>query len=120
MARVHVRAFDRIHAIELVEKGADYQIRETFESALVFGGETLNHLLDDPDHVAEVIDFVRQRDEARFAYQVARGSADGLKPVPANILPEPPVRTVEEDPCAQSRKPGYRRRARRRALARPK
>jgi glutathione-regulated potassium-efflux system protein KefB len=89
MARLHVRAFDRIHAIELVEKGADYQIRETFESALAFGGETLNHLLDDPDHVAEVIDFVRQRDEARFAYQLARGSAEGLKPVPASILPEP-------------------------------
>ncbi len=88
LARLHVRAFDRIHAIELLEKGADYQIRETFESALIFGGETLEHLIDDPDHVAEVIDFVRQRDEARFAYQLARGSADGLKPVPANILPE--------------------------------
>jgi glutathione-regulated potassium-efflux system protein KefB len=89
MARVHVRAYDRIHAIELIENGADYEIRETFESALVFGGETLNYLLDDPDHVAEVIDFVRQRDEARFAYQLARGSAEGLKPVPASILPEP-------------------------------
>jgi CPA2 family monovalent cation:H+ antiporter-2/glutathione-regulated potassium-efflux system protein KefB len=89
LARVYVRSFDRIHAIELLEKGADYQIRETFESALVFGGATLNYLLDDPDHVAEVVAFVRHRDEARFDYQLASGSADGLKPVPAHILPEP-------------------------------
>jgi len=89
MARLHVRAFDRIHAIELLEKGADYQMRETFESALVFGGETLEYLIGDPDHVAEVIDFVRQRDEARFAYQLEASSEDRLKPVPAHILPEP-------------------------------
>ncbi len=89
LARVHARSFDRIHAIELLEKGADYQIRETFESALVFGGATLDYLLDDPEHVAEVVAFVRRRDEARFDYQLAKGSADGLKPVPAHILPEP-------------------------------
>jgi CPA2 family monovalent cation:H+ antiporter-2/glutathione-regulated potassium-efflux system protein KefB len=89
LARVHVRAFDRIHAIKLLEQGADYQMRETFESALVFGGATLDFLLDDPDHVAEVVDFVRRRDEARFEYQLAKGSAEGLKPVPAEILPEP-------------------------------
>jgi len=89
LARVHARAFDRIHAIELLERGADYEIRETFESALVFGGATLNYLLDNPAHVEEVVAFVRRRDEARFEYQLARGSADGLKPVPADILPEP-------------------------------
>jgi CPA2 family monovalent cation:H+ antiporter-2/glutathione-regulated potassium-efflux system protein KefB len=89
LARVHARSFDRIHAIELLEKGADYQIRETFESALMFGGATLDYLLDNPDHVAEVVDFVRRRDEARFEYQLALGSKEGLKPVPAHILPEP-------------------------------
>jgi monovalent cation:proton antiporter-2 (CPA2) family protein len=89
LARVHARSFDRIHAIELLEKGTDYQIRETYESALMFGGATLEYLLGNPDHVAEVVDFVRQRDEARFEYQLAKGSAEGLKPVPADILPEP-------------------------------
>jgi CPA2 family monovalent cation:H+ antiporter-2/glutathione-regulated potassium-efflux system protein KefB len=89
LARVHARSFDRIHAIELLEMGVDYQIRETFESALIFGGATLDYLLDDPDHVAEVVAFVRKRDEARFDYQLAKGSAEGLKPVPAHILPEP-------------------------------
>jgi voltage-gated potassium channel Kch len=89
LARLHARAFDRIHAIELLEKGVDYQTRETFESALVFGGTTLDYIVDDPDHVREVVDFVRQRDEVRFAYQLARGSGDRLKPVPPDILPEP-------------------------------
>jgi len=89
MAQIHVRAFDRIHAIELLEKGAHYQMRETFESALTFGGTTLDYVIDNPDHVAEVVDFVRQRDGVRFAYQLARGSEARLKPVPPEILPEP-------------------------------
>jgi glutathione-regulated potassium-efflux system protein KefB len=33
-ARVHVRVFDRVHAIELMGIGADRFVRETFESAL--------------------------------------------------------------------------------------
>jgi len=89
MAQIHVRAFDRIHAIELLEKGAHYQMRETFESALTFGGTTLDYVIDDPQHVEEVVDFVRQRDGVRFAYQLARGSEAKLKPVPPEILPEP-------------------------------
>jgi glutathione-regulated potassium-efflux system protein KefB len=41
LSKVHARAFDRGHAIELVKLGADYQIREVFESALAFGATTL-------------------------------------------------------------------------------
>ena len=87
---LHARAFDRIHAIELLERGRRIsRCARPSSRALVFGGETLNHLLDDQDHVAEVIDFVRQRDEARFAYQLASSAEDRLEPVPAHILPEP-------------------------------
>ena len=32
-----VRSFDREHALELVHAGVDYQMRETFESALALG-----------------------------------------------------------------------------------
>ena len=32
-----MRAFDRGHSLRLIEAGVDYQIRETFESALAFG-----------------------------------------------------------------------------------
>ena len=39
-----MRAFDRGHALELVRAGVDYQIRETFESAMVFGEAALLRL----------------------------------------------------------------------------
>ncbi len=38
------RAFDREHAIELLAAGAEYHVRETFESALVMGREALARL----------------------------------------------------------------------------
>ncbi len=39
--RVHARAFDRVHAIELMKANVDYLMRETFESALGFSRVTL-------------------------------------------------------------------------------
>src|SRR5690606_27730796 len=35
LARVMARAFDRSHGIELIRAGVEYQLRETFESAVV-------------------------------------------------------------------------------------
>src|SRR5690606_36465048 len=40
-ARVLVRAFDREHAIELSRAGADFFVRETFESAMLLGREAV-------------------------------------------------------------------------------
>ncbi|MDB5596581.1 MAG: potassium transporter TrkA [Hyphomicrobiales bacterium] len=88
LARIHVRAYDRIHAIELVEKGADYLTRETFESALVFGAATLSELIEDADRVAQVVEGVRRRDLQRLAVQQAGGSfSDAVAAAP--IQPEP-------------------------------
>ena len=61
---VLARAFDRGTAIQLIRAGVDYQLRETFESALLFGGTTLERLGEDRDDVAEVIEEVRNRDAA--------------------------------------------------------
>ena len=41
---VLARSFDREHAIELINAGVDYQVRETFESALKFGQAVLEEL----------------------------------------------------------------------------
>jgi hypothetical protein len=38
---VLARAFDRAHALALIRAGVDFQIRETFESALTFGARAL-------------------------------------------------------------------------------
>ena len=77
LSKVHARAFDRGHAIELVKLGADYQIREVFESALVFGAATLRELGSTEDEIADIIDGVRERDRQRFAAQIAGGIAAG-------------------------------------------
>ena len=73
MAKVFARAYDRIHAIDLLERGVDCQIRETLESALAFGGAALVELRGDPDRAREVVDHVRQLDSDRLAIQQAGG-----------------------------------------------
>jgi glutathione-regulated potassium-efflux system protein KefB len=77
LAKVHVRAFDRGHAIELVKLGADYQIREVFESALAFGAQTLRELGSAEDEIIDIIDGVRERDRQRFAAQIVGGIQAG-------------------------------------------
>ncbi len=88
LARIHVRAYDRIHALELTEKGADYLVRETFESALAFGGATLSEVIEDASRAAEAVEDVRRRDLARLSMQQA--GASFLDAVTATqIVPEP-------------------------------
>lgn len=88
LARVHVRAFDRIHAIDLYKKGADFLVRETFESALQFGGETLAEIIEDRALVADAVEDVRRRDLARLALQQAGASfPDAVAAI--QIVPEP-------------------------------
>lgn len=71
LVRVMARAFDRPHAIELIRAGAEFQLREVFESALVFGGEATTMLGATDEEAAEVIQGVRDRDRQRFDRQLA-------------------------------------------------
>ena len=73
MVPVLARAFDREHALELVKANADFQIRETFESALVLGREALLRLGDDPDVADEMVENIRGRDMNRFAMECVGG-----------------------------------------------
>jgi glutathione-regulated potassium-efflux system protein KefB len=77
LAKVHARAFDRGHAIELVKLGADYQIREVFESALTFGAQTLRQLGAAEDEISSILEGVRERDRQRFAAQLVGGIQAG-------------------------------------------
>jgi glutathione-regulated potassium-efflux system protein KefB len=76
-ARLFVRAFDRGHSLRLVKAGVDYQIRETFESALMFGGAVLRDLGVNEELVTDTLEDVRQRDDERFALQIAGGLTAG-------------------------------------------
>jgi glutathione-regulated potassium-efflux system protein KefB len=76
-AKVFVRAFDRGHAMRLVKAGVDYQIRELFESSLTFSAAVLRDLGFSDIEIAETIEEVRERDEARFEAQLAGGIEAG-------------------------------------------
>ncbi len=70
LARVMARAFDRVHAIELIQAGADYQQRELLESAFTFGGEAIRQLGADEQLIEDVVEGVRDRDRQRFELQL--------------------------------------------------
>jgi voltage-gated potassium channel Kch len=89
-ARSFVRAFDRIHAIELMNRDVDYQIREVFESAIVFGRAALEELGTDPEAATAAANDVRKRDIARLVLQKEVGAMGGAElVVGSRITPEP-------------------------------
>jgi monovalent cation:proton antiporter-2 (CPA2) family protein len=74
LTRVFARAYDRIHALALLEKGAHFQLRETYESAISFGRAALDELGLPADHQADLEEDVRRRDRERFALQQQGGT----------------------------------------------
>ncbi len=88
-----VRSYDRIHSIELRNKGVDYELRETLESGLLFGRRTLEALGVSEVAAYEIGEDIRKRDEARLVLQVSEGLQAGrdlLFSTP--IHPEPLVK----------------------------
>ena len=73
LVQVFARAFDRAHAIELVKHGVEHQVRETFESALVLGADTLRALGAADEEVGEIVAAVRDRDRRRIEAQMLGG-----------------------------------------------
>ena len=92
LAKVFARSYDRIHAIELMNRKVDYFIRETMESALNFGEAVLQELGIELERSVEIIDDIRRRDFARLMKQQAEGMMAGLDlinvPFP-KLKPEP-------------------------------
>jgi glutathione-regulated potassium-efflux system protein KefB len=73
MVPVLARATTRQHAQELLRHGAAFQIRETYESAMVMGREALLHLAEPPEVVEDVMADVRARDAERMALEQIGG-----------------------------------------------
>ncbi|WP_313192183.1 monovalent cation:proton antiporter-2 (CPA2) family protein [Shinella zoogloeoides] len=100
-ATLFVRSYDRIHTLALRAKGVQHDVRETFESALVFGRETLEELGVEPDDAVAISDDIRRRDVARLELQAAEGIAAGRhmlhsKPVKPEPLVKPKKKTQAE------------------------
>ena len=88
--KLMVRAFDRGHSLRLIQAGVDYQVRETFESALRFGQAVLEELGLPEDEVADVIADVRRRDEARLDLDLTGGLKAGAALMRGNMpTPQP-------------------------------
>lgn len=99
LAKLFVRSYDRVHTLDLIERGVDYEIRETYESAMVFGTKTLEALGVAPERATEVADDVRRRDTERLAAQQVKGVYAGMDVLYGSTLePEPltaPKKTAE-------------------------
>lgn len=67
--RILVRAYDRIHALELLDIGADFVVRETFESSVKLGLEGLRLLDTDEEVLANIGEEFRARDQERLMAQ---------------------------------------------------
>ncbi|MBX3233464.1 MAG: monovalent cation:proton antiporter-2 (CPA2) family protein [Labilithrix sp.] len=89
LARLYVRAFDRGHVLELVPKGIDYHMRETYESAIAFARAALESLERTPDRIAELEAEFRQRDEDRLALQQQGGIDAGKERLHTRPAPKP-------------------------------
>lgn len=95
-AKVFVRSWDRAHTLELLAKGVDYELRDTYESALAFGAHTLRSIGIAADEADQVVADVRRRDAERLAVQLSGDAVAGVAATkPAEVKPEPlspPVR----------------------------
>ncbi|MFN3889169.1 MAG: monovalent cation:proton antiporter-2 (CPA2) family protein [Beijerinckiaceae bacterium] len=122
LAEIHARAYDRIHALELIRRGADSFTRETFDAALAFGRGVLGKLSGDAESAEEIAADVRQRDFDRLAIQQAGGvyapaasGEPGVRPEPltaptrrAQALNEEARDIVQEEERAGARADGQR------------
>jgi monovalent cation:proton antiporter-2 (CPA2) family protein len=87
--KIFARSYDRGHTLQLLAKDVDFELRETFESAMVFGRKTLEAIGIDPDRAALVEDFIRTRDRDRIAVQQAEGIYAGIDLMRQRPTPTP-------------------------------
>jgi CPA2 family monovalent cation:H+ antiporter-2 len=108
-AKVFVRSWDRAHTLELLAKDVDFELRETYESALAFGAETLRSLGFAADETDNIVAEVRERDSSRLAVQLSGDVVAGVKATkPSEVTPEPlspPARRAPDTPAPAARTP---------------
>jgi len=92
-ATLFVRSYDRVHTLSLRARGVQHDVRETFESALVFGRETLEELGVESDDALAISDDIRRRDVARLELQAVEGITAGRHMLhSAPVRPEPLIK----------------------------
>ncbi|RIX99596.1 potassium transporter TrkA [Aureimonas flava] len=90
---IFARSYDRNHSLTLRERGVAFELRETLESALRFGGKTLETLGVAHDEARRIVEDVRRRDAERLALQQARTAGTGSSVLGrGRVTPEPLVK----------------------------
>jgi glutathione-regulated potassium-efflux system protein KefB len=97
LADIFARAFDRGHALKLIQAGVAGQMRETFHSAIRIGEEILVHLGVDPDEAAEVTQDVLRRDAERLEMQIGGGIYAGRDLLRRNFDETKPATAAKPD-----------------------
>lgn len=92
--KLYVRTYDRTHTLDMIRRDVDFQIRETFESALVFSANMLQELGLSGNETSDVIADTRRRDYERLMLQLSEGINAGrhmlhTEPVKPEPLVEP-------------------------------
>lgn len=108
--KLYVRSYDRTHTLQLRARGVDYELRETFESGLMFGRMTLEGLGIDAEQALAITEDVRKRDEERLELQAVGGLYAGLdkmrlKPVTPEPLMKPKRESKRLDSANDDRQP---------------
>ena len=109
MAKLLVRSYDREHALHLVKQNVDYMIRETFESAMLFGGAILEELGVDQSDVEDISQEIRELDKERFGTETAADDVyagiglqyTGPRPTAPLIKPKHTGQILNEDGTQQ-------------------
>jgi glutathione-regulated potassium-efflux system protein KefB len=96
-AKLLVRSWDREHALQLLQAGVEFQIRETFESALRFGGALLRALGVEEAEIESTVAEVRRRDAERVELELAGGLAAGRELILGNVPKPTPFTTPRRE-----------------------
>ena len=94
--KVFARAFDRRHALNLLDLGIAYQRRETLDSAIRFGRDALVALGMEATVAGETEERVRKLDSDRLDFQRIEGLVEGHRKW-KEVTPEPFTRLAPGD-----------------------
>jgi len=86
---VLARARDRAHAVDLMKAGVDFQMRETFESALAVSRDALIRLGDTPEAADELVASIRGSDTQRLEIEAVEGLYARPDMLHVNAEPKP-------------------------------
>ena len=93
-ALIGVRSFDRAHSLDLLSRNIDFEVRETFDSAIAFGRSALEALGVSHHDAVEIENDVRARDLERLQLQQTGDIGAGVDKL--RITPEPLIPPKQE------------------------